>query len=136
VHLIHHHESPTAQGHLTEAVTQHEKILVHSSCEVVEIFGTTGVEGVQVKHLADQTTCHIPCTGLFAYIGLKPSSDFLPDDIERDKDGHIITSTKLMTSMQNVFAAGAVRQGYGGMLEHAIQEAKVAAQQCLLFLSR
>lgn len=132
VHLIHHHESSTAQSHLTKAVTQHEKILVHSSCEVVEIFGTTGVEGVQVKHLAAQTTRHISCTGLFAYIGLKPSSDFLPDDIERDKDGHIITSTKLMTSMQNVFAAGAVRHGYGGMLEHAIQEAKVAAQQCLL----
>jgi hypothetical protein len=34
--------------------------------------------------------------------------------------------------MQNVFAAGAVRHGYGGMLEHAIQEAKLAAQQCLL----
>jgi len=135
VHLIHHRASPTAKDQLSEAAKQHEKILIHSSCEVVEIFGTKGVEGVQVKQLTDKTTRRIACTGLFAYIGLKPSSDFLPANIEKDPAGHIITSSELMTSRQGVFAAGAVRLGYGGMLEDAIKEAKVVAQQCLLVLN-
>jgi thioredoxin reductase (NADPH) len=135
VHLIHHRPSTTAKDQLSEAVRQHEKIQIHSSCEVVEIFGTTGVEGVQVKQLTDQTIHRIACTGLFAYIGLKPSSDFFSANIEKDEGGHIITSSELMTSMQGVFAAGAVRLGYGGMLEDAIKEAKVAAQQCLLVLN-
>jgi thioredoxin reductase (NADPH) len=135
VHLIHHRPSPTAKDQLSEAVRQHEKIQIHSSCEVVEIFGTTGVEGVQVKELTDQTIRRIACTGLFAYIGLKPSSDIFPANIEKDPAGHIITSSELMTSMQGVFAAGAVRLGYGGMLEDAIKEAKVAAEQCLLILN-
>ena len=135
VHLIHHRASLTAKDQLSEAATQHEKIQIHSSCEVVDICGTTGVEGVQVKELTDQTLRRIACTGLFAYIGLKPSSDFFSANIEKDPAGHIITSSTLMTSMQGVFAAGAVRLGYGGMLEDAIKEAKVAAQQCLLVLN-
>ncbi len=38
-----------------------------------------------------------------------------------------MTDNSLQTAMAGVFAAGAVRAGYGGLLTHAIAEAHTAA---------
>jgi len=132
VHLVHNQEHLRAKPHLTARANDCEKILQYPLAQLTAILGVNGVEAVEVKRISDQSRFQIPCTGVFAYIGLKPTSDFLPKIIERDNEGRVITSRDFSTAMNNVFAAGAVRHGYQGMLEHAIAEAHAAAQYALL----
>jgi len=47
--------------------------------------------------------------------------------IKRDAGGKIVTVESLQTSMSGVFAIGAVRAGYGGLLTDAIADAQTAA---------
>jgi len=81
-----------------------------------------------VRNTADNTTVEIPCTGFFAYIGLQPSIEFAPAELARDADGCLVTDANLSTKMPGVFAAGAVRAGYGGLLKHAMADGNAAAK--------
>ncbi|MCL6510934.1 MAG: FAD-dependent oxidoreductase [Anaerolineae bacterium] len=49
--------------------------------------------------------------GLFVFIGQPPNSQWVPDAIEQDEYGFIITRPNLETSVRGVFAAGDVRKG-------------------------
>ena len=48
---------------------------------------------------------------LFVVIGGDPKTGWLPDEVERDAQGYVITGRDLETSMPGVFAAGDVRHG-------------------------
>ena len=92
------------------------------------ILGGEMLEKVRVRNTATNDTTEIACTGFFAYVGLAPSCDFVPAEIKRDANGLLVTDDAMKTSMPGVFAAGAVRSGYGGMLTHAIAEGNTAAK--------
>jgi thioredoxin reductase (NADPH) len=128
VHLVHRNTKFRARRHLVDALRACRNITVHWSTEVKDILGGDAVERVRVQGVGGATTSEIACSGVFAFIGLEPSSDFLPAQIERDSHGFIVTDATLMTSMDRVFAAGAVRSGYGGLLEDALAEAVGAAK--------
>ena len=80
-----------------------------------------------LKSTADGKTEHIGAAGVFAYVGLEPSSGFAPKDVARDDGGHIMTDASLETTMRGIWAIGAVRAGYSGLLRDATEEAKRAA---------
>ena len=94
---------------------------VPANSEVGEVLGTEGIEGVRVNGEV------IACTGLFPFVGLQPTSSFLPVGIELDGRGAILTSADRETTLAGVFAAGAVRAGCGGSLEDAVADGEAAA---------
>ena len=53
--------------------------------------------------------------------------DFVPATVARDAGGFLLTDAGLQTAMPGVFAAGAVRSGYGGLLTHAVAEGVASA---------
>jgi thioredoxin reductase (NADPH) len=129
VHLLNRGTAFQAQQHLIDAVGANGKIAVQHTTEVRAILGGDGVEKVQAENLTNHTVSEIPCTGFFGYIGLSPNSDFVPASVERDAEGFVITDDTLRTAAgATLFAAGAVRAGYQGMLEHAIAEGIAAAK--------
>ena len=94
------------------------------------------VNKVKVRNVGDNKTSEIPCSGFFAYIGLEPACDFAPPEITRDAGGFLVTDASLQTAIAGVFAAGAVRAGYGGMLTDAAKEAQTAAAAARARLSK
>ncbi|MBG9386414.1 NAD(P)/FAD-dependent oxidoreductase [Caenimonas aquaedulcis] len=122
VHLVHRGDTFRAQPHWVEAVKGAGNVKVHWHSEVSEVVGTDGVEGARVNGEV------IPCSGFFAFVGLKPSSEFLPAEIERDAFGAVKASDAMETSMPGVFAAGIVRSGCGGTLEDAVADGQAAAR--------
>ncbi|MEO8441185.1 MAG: FAD-dependent oxidoreductase [Betaproteobacteria bacterium] len=128
VHLVHRGAKFSAQQHLVDALKQHENIRPVWNSVAEAILGGAMVEKVRVRNTADNTTVEIPCAGFFAYIGLQPSIEFAPADLARDASGCLVTDANLHTKMPGVFAAGAVRAGYGGMLTHAIADGNTAAK--------
>lgn len=97
--------------------------------EVVELKGEHELQEVLVR---DRTTGRTSVLdpkpeGIFVFIGLTPNTGFLPDSIERDDEGFIITSATLETSMPGVFAAGDVRKGSNHQAASAAGEGATAA---------
>jgi thioredoxin reductase (NADPH) len=70
----------------------------------------------------------LPCAGVFACVGLEPNSEYLPPEVRRDERSCVVTGDALETSVPGIWAIGAVRSGYSGLLRDAAAEAKRAAK--------
>lgn len=126
VHLVHRDGAFSGAEHLQQAVAGEPKINVIFNAEVTSVGGGQMVEKVQIKH-KDGRSEDLPSAGLFAYIGLEPNTTFLPAGVKRDAQGCVVTNDSLETGMSGVWAVGAARSGCGGLLDHAIADAKKAA---------
>jgi thioredoxin reductase (NADPH) len=91
------------------------------------IVGNKMVEKARVRHV-DGRVEELPCAGVFAYIGLEPCTEFLSDGVARDERGFVRTDGGLETTIPGVFAIGAVRSGFGGTLDNAMDEARRVAE--------
>ena len=127
VHLVHRGAEFTARQHLVDRIAGHANVSIHWRTCVEELLGDQSVRAARVRGLDEGTVGEIACAGLFAYVGLEPACEFVPHAIERDAGGFLLTDADLQTAMPGVFAAGAVRSGYGGMLSHALAEGIAAA---------
>ena len=131
VHLVHRGASFRARRDLVDQLALHANISILWNTQVEAVLGSSGVEGVRVRSAnearADSGAREIACAGLFAYVGLEPVCDFVPAAALRDAAGFLQTNAGLHTAMAGLYAAGAVRSGYGGMLSHAIAEGIAAA---------
>lgn len=103
------------------------KITVHIGATTDEVIVKDGAfagvrtttDGVQTELMAD---------GLFVLIGLIPNTQFLEGSgVELDPQGHIITSDRLATSVEGVFASGDVRSGATMQIASAVGEGASAA---------
>ena len=128
VHLVHRGAKFDARQHLVDKIAGHANISIHWRTHVEAVLGEQSVQAVRVLGLDSEAAGEIPCTGFFAYVGLKPACDFAPEAVLRDAGGFLLTDPNLQTAMAGVFAAGAVRSGYGGLLTHAVAEGVAAAK--------
>jgi thioredoxin reductase (NADPH) len=126
--LIHHKDTFKASPHFVAAVEGSDKISIVRNATVDAILGDKMVEKARIRH-ADGRSEEIPCAGVFAYIGLEPNSDFLPDSVARDDHGFVRTNEGFETSLAGVLAVGAVRSGFGGTLIDVMHEARAAAER-------
>lgn len=123
--LIHRGMAFSAQQRFIDQIQGNDKIETRFGTTVEAILGGQMVEKLRIKNGAGSE--EIPCAGVFAYIGLKPNSDFLPTDVKRDANGFVSTGDALETSVSGLWAVGAVRSGCGGSLDDAMADAKRAA---------
>jgi thioredoxin reductase (NADPH) len=128
VHLVHRGTKFRARQHLIDAVSARNNIYPVWNTVAEEVLGAQMVTKVRLRNAGDGKTTEIPCSGFFAYIGLEPNCEFAPAEIQRDANGCLMTDHSLQTAMAGVFAAGAVRAGYGGLLTHAAAEGDLAAK--------
>lgn len=90
---------------------------------VTEIIGSESVEAARLVPVSGGKEQDFECSGVFVFVGLEANNGFLPDDIERDENGFVKTDMSFVTSMEGVYAVGAVRSGYCGQLASAAGEA-------------
>ncbi len=97
------------------------------------IEGSDGVERVRLRNVKDGSERDIACAGVFPFIGVAANAGFLPDEVTGE-DGFVVTDANYQTVMDGVFAAGAVRRGYGGQIAQAVGEGVSAAQAASAWL--
>ncbi|OGA51026.1 MAG: hypothetical protein A3G24_08400 [Betaproteobacteria bacterium RIFCSPLOWO2_12_FULL_62_13] len=134
VQLVHRGTSFRAHSHFVEQVKNNAKISTIWNASLEAIFGTRMVEKVRIKH-GDGRAEEIPCAGVFAYVGLAPNSEFLPPEIARDAAGFVTTQETLETALPGIWAVGALRGGYGGLLTDAMDEARRTAREIIARLT-
>jgi thioredoxin reductase (NADPH) len=126
VRLVHRGETFRASQHFVAQVKANDKISIVCNAQIEAILGGKMVEKVRVKH-ADGRSEEVPCAGVFAYVGLEPNTEFLPASVERGDGGFVRTDDSFQTTLPGVSAIGAVRSGYKGTLDDALEEAKRVA---------
>jgi thioredoxin reductase (NADPH) len=115
-------------SYLVRAIESAPNVVVRHHTEVVDGSGDGLLEWIRLADRANATVEEVPAAALFIMIGGEPHTQWLPDEIARDRQGYVITDRDLRaqpgvrwehhreplmleTSMPGVFAAGDVRQG-------------------------
>jgi thioredoxin reductase (NADPH) len=126
VRIVHRGARLRARKHLADRAGTDPKISILWETTVEAILGAKMVERVRLKR--DGKSEEIAAAGVFAYIGLEPNSACVPAGVGRDGGGHLVTNGAFETSTPGIWAIGAVRAGYSGLLRDAVVEAQSVAE--------
>lgn len=125
VHIVHRGNGFRAKRHFVDRVVADPRISTIWNATVEAILGGKMVEKVRVKR--DGKTEEMAAAGVFAYVGLEPNTAFAPPGIARDAGGCLVTSNEFETAVPGIWAIGAARAGYSGLLRDAASEAERVA---------
>jgi len=128
VHVIHRRDRLRATQIIQEKAFQNDKIDFILSTVVKEIRGVSGgVEGLILEEVPGGRTSELAVSGVFVFVGIHPSTDYVPASLERDPLGFIRTNQEMATSVPGVFAAGDVRSKELRQIVTAVGDGATAA---------
>lgn len=141
--------------YLIEQIAATPNIQVRTGCSVVEVQGEANLEGIVIADSTTNTRETVPAKSLFIFIGAMPKTDWLPDLVERDRQGFILTGMDLLqdrtrpkgwtldrppflleSSVPGVFVAGDVRYGSVKRVASGVGEGSIAVQFIHRYLSK
>jgi thioredoxin reductase (NADPH) len=121
---------------LFEEVSKKENVEIIYNALTQEIYGDEFVKGI--KYL-DQNTGEIKnlkVDGVFIYIGLKPNTDFVPDEWQiKNEYGEIIVNELCQTKIPGIFAAGDVTSIPHKQIGIAVGQGIIAALEVVRYLN-
>jgi thioredoxin reductase (NADPH) len=136
--------------YLVDEIEATPGITVHLDSEVV---GGGGQGWLQEVVIANRTTgerVSVPADGLFVMIGAEPHTGWLPEEVQRDDHGFVLTGSDAAsagawaleraplpyeTSLPGFFAVGDVRHGSVKRVASAVGEGSVVVSQLHQYLS-
>jgi thioredoxin reductase (NADPH) len=139
VWLIHRRDSLRAQKVIQERVFRNPKIEVVLETVVKAIEGEPGgvrrlvLQGTRRPDGAwdfDGTgaTRTLPVTGIFVFVGFEPNTHLLGGlHADHDAGGHLITNSRMETSLEGLYAVGDVRSQLVRQITTAVGDATTAA---------
>lgn len=107
IHVIHRRDCLRAEKINQRRIFDANNVEFHWDAVAKKIEGQMGVDSVTVENIRTNEESLINVQGVFIFVGILPSTDFI--DVEKDKDGFIKTNQEMKTSVSGVFAAGDCR---------------------------
>ena len=135
--------STSMSEYLIKEIEAEQNIDVRFDTRVVGGGGEGRLEHLVLENSASGLTETVPASALFALIGAEPHTGWLPQVIERDRRGYVLTGQDLLrdgqwplgrppllmeTSMPGVFAVGDVRLGSVKRVASAVGAGAIAIQ--------
>jgi thioredoxin reductase (NADPH) len=117
--------------YLVEEIESKPNVEVRLSTEVVGGAGEERLESLTLRD-GDGALETVRADALYVLIGAAPKTEWLPDDIDRDRHGFVVTGRgehMYETTMPGVFAIGDVRAGSVKRVASAVGEGSVVIQQ-------
>ena len=110
VTIIHRRDSLRATPVLADRALGNKAINFKWNSDIAEIIAdASGVTGVRIRNIKTEEETELTCDGVFIAIGHKPNTALFANQLERDDEGHILTSNGTETNISGVFAAGDVQ---------------------------
>lgn len=104
------------------------KVTIHLQTSTDEIVGGENGKVVAVKATKEGQPVTFETDGVFVFVGLKPSTQFLEGSgVELDEHKLVKTDNHLMTNIPGIFASGDVRSGATMQIASATGEGATAA---------
>ncbi|MCR5813707.1 MAG: thioredoxin-disulfide reductase [Desulfovibrio sp.] len=137
VHIIHRRDSFRARKTYYDRLTaMGEKIVFHLDSQVTKLIGDHDLSAVGVSNLKTGAYQEVPVEALFIYVGFEPVTSFLPEELERDSQGFLVTDTEMRTTVPGIFAAGDIRSKLCRQVITAAGDGATAAQAAFVFLEQ
>jgi thioredoxin reductase (NADPH) len=131
--------SSTMSQYLRAQILGTPNIDVRLRHEVVGGGGGARLERLDIRNNETDEVTAVPAAALFILAGAEPRTNWLPDAVERDEAGYIVTGREgarsLETTIPGVFAVGDVRSGSPKRVAAAVGEGSVAVGQVHEFLA-
>ncbi len=125
-YLIHRRDQFRGCNWLQNKVLELPNVEVLWNTKVSRIEGDNKVSALHVNQ--DGRDRRLEAEGLFIYAGRIPKTEFLKDiQLEQDERGFIVTSAKMETSLEGVYAAGDIRKKYLRQVITAASDGAIAA---------
>lgn len=135
VYLVHRRDAfRGARVYLDRLMAIPDKVEIIRSSVVTKITGMNAVESVTVKRVDSGEERVLNAQGLFVFVGNIPNAAFVPDGVERDPQGFVVTDTEMRTAVPGIFAAGDVRAKLCRQVSTAVGDGATAAQAAFLYL--
>ena len=118
-----------------------DKVMAQSNIEVLfdtrpkEILGEQQVNGLRVEHVKTGESQTLDVQGVFVFVGITPQVAFLPESLEQDKAGFVVTDTEMRTNLEGIFAAGDIRSKRCWQISTAVGDGAAAGHSAHLFLN-
>lgn len=131
--------SATMSQYLRDQIEGMGNIHVRLRHEVVGGGGGARLERLDIRDNQTGAVTSTRAAALFILAGAEPRTSWLPESIERDEAGYVITgesgSRGLETSVPGVFAVGDVRSGAPKRVASSVGEGSVAVGQIHAYLT-
>jgi thioredoxin reductase (NADPH) len=129
--------------YLIDRIEQNPRITVWSRTHVTALTGTGQLQGIRIGRAGHQGESELAIRGLFVFIGAKPRTDWLANQLAEDSHGFLLTGNDisaarlggeattplfLETSRPGIFAVGDVRSGSVKRAAAAIGEGSMAVR--------
>jgi thioredoxin reductase (NADPH) len=140
--------------YLIKEIEASENIEVRFNTQAVDGGGEGRLEYLVLEDSTSGLTEIVPAAALFVLIGAEPHTGWLPEEIQRDEKGYVVTGKDLSryghprrgwhverlpllmeTSMSGVFAVGDVRHGSVKRIASAVGEGSIAVQMIHEYLT-
>ncbi len=133
--LIHRRNQLRASRLLQERAFANEKMEFLWDTVVEEVLGENRVSGLRVRNVKTGERANLEVSGVFIYVGLHPSTQYLKGLLALDEAGHIPTDDEMRTQIPGVFAAGDIRKNAGRQAIIAAGDGAMAALSAEKFMS-
>jgi thioredoxin reductase (NADPH) len=140
--------------YLIKEIEASENIEVRCNTQAVDGGGEGRLEYLVLEDSTSGLTEIVPAAALFVLIGAEPHTGWLPEEIQRDEKGYVVTGKDLSryghprrgwhverlpllmeTTMSGVFAVGDVRHGSVKRIASAVGEGSIAVQMIHEYLT-
>lgn len=137
VYLIHRREGFRGlKVYLDRLEGMPEKVEILRNTVITHLNGDTQLTGLALQNVQTGEERQLPLDGLFIYVGFMPVTEFLPEALERDAQGFIVTDTEMRSSIPGIFAAGDIRSKLCRQVITAAGDGATAAQAAFIFLEQ
>ncbi|HSS55612.1 MAG TPA: FAD-dependent oxidoreductase [Gaiellales bacterium] len=130
--------------YLIDTIEDTPNITVRTNAEVAAAHGDEQLERITVRDTAGGAEQEMQLAAMFVFIGARPQTEWLPDDVARDKRGFVLAGSELLledvrprwrlernpylleTTMPGLFVAGDVRSQSMKRVASAVGEGSMA----------
>lgn len=125
--LIHRRDELRAAQIVQKRAFANKKMEFVWDSVIESINGEQKVNSITIKNVKTGETSEIECGAVFVFIGFKPNSNLVREELEKDEAGYIITNFKMETNIPGIYACGDVRSQLVKQITNAVGDATTAA---------
>lgn len=133
VYIIHRNENLSASEMSLDEVKSKKNVEFILNTNVISINGKDKVNSIDIKDNNDNIN-NIKIDGVFIAIGHTPQTSKLLDNINKDKNGYIISDDNLKTNIDGIYVAGDARQKDLRQLVTAASDGAIAATNAIKYI--
>jgi thioredoxin reductase (NADPH) len=127
VYIIHRRNELRAQKIIQQRAFANPKIEFIWDSVIESINGDDRVKSLSLRNVRTGEKSTLEVGALFVFIGFVPNSNITREPLKKDKNGYIITDSKMETSIKGIFACGDVRSQLVRQITNAVGDGTTAA---------